>query len=101
MIRNVLILIGLSVLAMTASGCQAGGSQPLGQQVFGQSEIGNQILQGFQQPILGGNSQPIGGNLPTAQQAQEALGNFGRNLGSRFSNGILNQGVNRAVNGLF
>ena len=115
MIRNLLILAGLFVFTMSATGCRAGGSQPFGQQ-FGQSgigigsqvlqglqqpHIGSQILQGVQQPILGGNSQQLGGNLPTADQAQQALGQFGRNLGTRFSNGLLNQGVNQVISGLF
>ena len=100
MIRNALLLIGLIVLTVAASGCRAGGAQSFGQQ-FGQSDLGSQVLQGFQQPILGGNAQQVGGNLPNAQQAQGALEQFGRNLGSRFSNGILNQGVNQVINGLF
>jgi len=101
MFRNLLILIGLLVLTLGASGCRAGGSQAFSQQGFGQPQIGSQILQGFQQPILGGNTQQFGGNLPNAQQTQQALGQFGRNLGSRFGNGIINHGVGQLINGLF
>ena len=134
MIRNTLILIGLFVFAMASSGCRAGGSQAF-TQGFGQQQIGSQILQGFQQPILGGNAQQgiLGGNaqqpilgggvqgilgggvqgifgggvqqgtggLPTGQQAQQTIGNIGQNLGSRISNGVINQGVSRLVNGVF
>jgi len=100
MIRNVLILVGLLVLAMGTSGCRSGGSQAFSQG-FGQQQFGSQVLQGFQQPIFGGNTQQIGSNLPTAQQGQQALGQFGRNLGSRLSNGILNQGVSQLINGVF
>ena len=104
MIRNVLLLIGLFILTTGASGCRAGGSQAFSQQGFGQPQLGSQILQGFQQPILGGlggNSQQVGGGLPTAEQTQQALGQFGRNLGSRFSNGVINHGVGQLIQGLF
>jgi len=98
MFRNLLMLIGLFVFILAASGCRAGGAQQFSQQGFGQPQIGSQILQGFQQPIIGGNGLQVGGGLPTAQQSQQALGNFGRNLGSRFSNGLINVGVNRLIN---
>ena len=114
MIRNIFILIGLCVFVVASSGCRSGGTQaftqgfgqqPIGTQIlqgFGQQPIGSQILQGFQQPILGGNTQPVvGGGLPTAEQAQQAVGQFGQNIGSRISNGVINQGVNRLINGVF
>ncbi len=54
----------------------------------------------IQQPILGGGFQQQSG-LPSVQVTQESLGRFGRNLGSRISNGIINRGVNHLINGVF
>ena len=68
---TMIVVVGLSV------GCQTGPSS-LGGQPF------NQGFSGF-----------------NVQQTQQSLGQFGRDLGSRFSNGIINQGVNRVLNGVF
>jgi len=113
MIRNVFTLIVLFLFVIAGSGCRSGGtqafSQGFGQQIFGsqvshgsqQQSIGSQILQGFQQPILGGNPPQFTGGLPTAEQTQQAVGQFGQNIGARISNGVLNQGVSRLINGVF
>lgn len=58
------------------------------------------IFQQQQQPSLGGIFQQAGGNLPNAPQNQSTFGQFGQNLGSQISNGVVNQGINRAVNGV-
>ena len=39
-----------------------------------------------------------GGGLPSAEQTQQVLGQFGRNIGSRISNGLINRGVNGLIN---
>jgi len=95
--RNPLLLVGLLALALTASGCRAGGTQSLGQ-AFGQPQLGSQIFQEAQQPIFKGSTPQLGGNLPTAQQAQQAFGQLGRNIGSRITNGVLNHGVSQLLN---
>lgn len=72
--RNVLMFLGLFVFALAATGCRAGGQS-----------VGNQ-------GILGGGFQQ-----PTTQQTQQTF----RNIGTRVSNSVINQGVNRLVNGVF
>lgn len=91
--RNVLLLIGISILALSASGCRTANQGLLGQGLLGQQ---NQI---FNAPQLGQTQQSLlGGGLPSGAQTQQALGQFGRNVGNRLSNGLINHGVNSLIN---
>jgi len=69
--RTVLMFIGLSFLALAASGCRAGGQA--------------------QQPLFNGGYQQPG--------AQQTIGRFGQNFGNRLVNGVMNRGVNYLING--
>ena len=97
MARNFLLLI-LFVLALSTSGCRTGGSQFSPGLV---PQLGSQGILGSQQPIFGGAIQQPAANVPTSQRAQQSLGQIGQNLGTRVSDGLINQGINRAVNGVF
>ena len=98
---KMLMLSGMFVLLIAFSGCHTAGygqpNQPLGQ-VFNPTAGGLGGL--FQQPILNGaNNQQAGGlSIP---QVQQGVGGFVQDLGNRFSNGLINQGINRVANGLF
>jgi len=72
--QNVLMFIGLFILAVAATGCRAGGHA--------------------QQPLFSGGYQQ-----PTPYQTQQTLGQFGRNFGNRLANGVINRGVNYLING--
>ena len=72
--RNVFMFIGIFLLTLAATGCRAGGQ--------------------VQQPLFGGGFQQ-----PTAQQAQQSVGQLGRNFSNRLANGVMNRGVNYLING--
>jgi len=106
------MLLGLSILALSFAGCcacrqgvcgqsghfqQPNFQQPIMQQPVMQQPVMQQPV--MQQPIIGDGYQQPGASLPNWQQTQQGLGQFGQNLGSRFSNGILNRGVNRVIDG--
>ena len=91
--RNLLLFVGISIMALSASGCRTAGQGALGQGLLGQPQV-------FNQPRLGQTQQSLlgGGGLPSAAQTQQALGQFGRNVGNRLSNGLINHGVNSLIN---
>jgi hypothetical protein len=72
--RNVLMIIGLSLLMLAATGCRAGGPA--------------------RQPLFSGGYQQ-----PNPYQTQQTMGQFGRNFGNRLVNGVMNRGVNYLING--
>jgi len=86
------MFFGLSILAMSVTGCCACRQGGCGQNGHLQQPT-------LPQSILGEGYQQNGANLPNGKQTQRGLRQFGQNLGSRFSNGILNRGVNRVIDG--
>ena len=121
--RNLFLFIGLLIMTMASSGCRTAGQGILAQpfnQGFTQPQVGLQNQQSLGGLLGGGlqNQQSVGGllgglgggggllgsaglnggGLPSAEQTQQVLGQFGRNIGSRISNGLINRGVNGLIN---
>jgi len=90
--RNCLFLTVCLVLTLSASGCRTAG----------QGYQGMPYNQGYSQPQLGVQAQPqFFGGAPGNGQTSQGFGQLGRNLGNRFTNGLINRGVNSLINAAF
>jgi len=88
--RNCLLIAGLFILTLSASGCRTAG-QGYSSQPFNQ---------GYAQPVQ--QQQYIGGQGgPVVGQPQQTFGQFGRNIGNRVTNGLINRGINGLINAAF
>lgn len=92
--RICLLLALISIFTLSASGCRTAG----------QGYPASPFNQGYAQPQYGVQHQQQytgGGGAPGMGQPQPAIGQFGRNIGNRITNGLINRGINGLINAAF
>ena len=89
------LLFLCTILLISSAGCRTSGfgNQPMfGQQTFGQFN---------QSPVSQGAYNPNVNGGQYGNQQMPTIREFGRNIGNRILNGVINRGIGGALNGIF